>query len=677
MIRIITICLGLAAFHTIYAQGVNPDSLRKRLASATRATDSLEVQLKLAEVYLYRQNTDSAFFFSTSALEHTYNHSLPKQKAQTLDILGKTYFSTGSYILARKSFEDGVEQARLAGAPEMRAHLLNSLSVVCNRQGDLKTALQSLMEARGIWDSLENKQQEMVLLVNISAIQTKLKNYDLAEQTATEALHMGEDLKNPSMVFSSYNNLGGISEDLGRFDQAESYYLKAFQMIAAQGVTPYYTTILTNLFYCRFRLGQKDSAEATYARAYASATQTNNKSGLQQLLRARARAMGEAGLPIQALEYYKQSLELALELKQASVVMDIYLKMAELHAITGNFRDAYISRTRYDSLQHQIQTETNSRQLLELSSVFDVQQKEAEIVRLKRQQEIQKLRFYGVLLLAVSFVTALIALYSRYALRQKSHRQLEKQNREIQEQNLVLEQQRMEIDEQNTKLEQANKDLQQFAYAASHDLREPLHTINRQIQMVERRFSEQLVPEAKDYLQFASDGVRRLDTLLEGLLEFSRLGRRNVQKSVVDLNRLWDEIVQDLGDRILETHARVELDPMPHIEGFRPELRLLFQNLLQNALKFTHPGVPPLVQVTVAKEEQGYVIAISDNGIGISPEHHGRIFTMFERLHNRNEYEGSGIGLALCKRIVENHGGEIWVESQPGEGSTFFVRLPL
>ncbi len=230
--------------------------------------------------------------------------------------------------------------------------------------------------------------------------------------------------------------------------------------------------------------------------------------------------------------------------------------------------------------------------------------------------------------------------------------------------------------QQRQALARSNDELQQFAYVASHDLQEPLRMISSYLQLLERRYREQLDSEAQEFIHYAVDGAARMQTLIRALLEYSRVSTRGQPFGAVDLETVLDEAIANLKLAIADAQAVITHDPLPTLRGDASQLMQLLQNLISNALKFRAER-PPHIHVGVSKSDPHWTIWVRDNGIGIEPEYRDRIFLIFQRLHTRTEYPGTGIGLALCKKIVERHGGQIWLESQPGEGSTFFLTLPV
>ncbi|MHC1740610.1 MAG: ATP-binding protein [Anaerolineaceae bacterium] len=225
-------------------------------------------------------------------------------------------------------------------------------------------------------------------------------------------------------------------------------------------------------------------------------------------------------------------------------------------------------------------------------------------------------------------------------------------------------------------LARSNSELERFAYVASHDLQEPLRMVTSYLQLLERRYKDRLDGDALEFINYAVDGSNRMKTLISDLLAYSRVGTRGKEFVLTDCEQILGDVLNTLQIAIKESKGKVTHDPLPKVMGDETQLESLFQNLIGNALKF-HGKKAPRIHVGVKREENNWVFSVSDNGIGIDPQYFERIFIIFQRLHNREEYPGTGIGLAISKRIVERHGGRMWIESQSGKGSTFYFTLPI
>ncbi|WP_295815738.1 ATP-binding protein [uncultured Deinococcus sp.] len=231
------------------------------------------------------------------------------------------------------------------------------------------------------------------------------------------------------------------------------------------------------------------------------------------------------------------------------------------------------------------------------------------------------------------------------------------------------------VRERTAALERSNRELEQFAYVASHDLKEPLRTVSSFAQLLQGRHGAQLDERGRRYLTIVIDGAQRMFTLIEDVLAMARVSNAASPRTM-DLGALLDDVTASLEPQAQDTGAQITADPLPSRSGDPTQFVQLFHNLLGNALKFRQPGVPPRIHVSARPIPGGYEFTVADNGIGIEAQYLQKVFTVFQRLHTRQAYPGNGIGLSVCQKIVESHGGRIWLESTPGEGTTVHFTLP-
>jgi light-regulated signal transduction histidine kinase (bacteriophytochrome) len=225
------------------------------------------------------------------------------------------------------------------------------------------------------------------------------------------------------------------------------------------------------------------------------------------------------------------------------------------------------------------------------------------------------------------------------------------------------------------KITTLNKELESFAYSASHDLKEPLRVVAGFVGLLEKRYKDSLDEKAHEYIKYTIDGTKRMQELISDLLEYSKVGTKSREFQPTDCSLILSKAVLDLKAAIEESCAVVTYDNLPTIVADASQLTSLFQNLVGNAIKYRSKE-EPRIHVAAEKKANEWVFSVRDNGIGIDPKFKDRIFAVFQRLHTSGEYSGTGIGLAICKRIAERHGGKIWVESEPGKGSTFYFTIP-
>ncbi len=225
-------------------------------------------------------------------------------------------------------------------------------------------------------------------------------------------------------------------------------------------------------------------------------------------------------------------------------------------------------------------------------------------------------------------------------------------------------------------LARSNQELEQFAYVASHDLQEPLRMVSNYTQLLARRYRDKLDDDANEFIDYAVDGAKRMQALIHDLLQYARVGTRGKEFKPAAGSAIVEDALANLASAVAEAEATIAVDPLPILICDASQLAQVFQNLIANAIKFRRPDTEPRVRISAARSDEAWTISVADNGIGIEPRFFDRIFQMFQRLHGRTEYPGTGIGLALCKKIVERHGGRIRVASEPGHGTTFSFTIP-
>lgn len=255
------------------------------------------------------------------------------------------------------------------------------------------------------------------------------------------------------------------------------------------------------------------------------------------------------------------------------------------------------------------------------------------------------------------------------------HQQIDARGQAEEQLKLLNEQLEQRVADRTEELQRSNQELEQFAYVASHDLQEPLRMVSSYMQLIERRYKGKLDADADQFIDFAVDGAKRMQALIQALLAYSRVGSRGKPLEPTSCAKVLEEVMSNLQLAIEEAGAIVTHDEMPTVMADATQLSQLLQNLISNALKF-RGAEAPRIHLGVKKEKGNWKFSVHDNGIGIEKQFFDRIFVIFQRLHTRGEYPGTGIGLAVCRKIVERHGGRIWLESEPGKGTTFYFTIP-
>ena len=284
---------------------------------------------------------------------------------------------------------------------------------------------------------------------------------------------------------------------------------------------------------------------------------------------------------------------------------------------------------------------------------------------------------FGIIIIFKTGESIIITMLNeKTTLLERQKLQISQKNDELELAHSELKLKNIELEVTQAKLIYTNGELENFASAASHDLKEPLRMIGMYTGLSKKRMLTLQDKPTLEYMGYVTDGVDRMQRLLDDLLQYSRTGKKQEDNKEIDLNAVLFVVISNLVATMKDTHATIVINELPTIEGSTTEMIQLFQNLIANSIKFRKADVIPEIKITATDEGDNYLISLGDNGIGIKKEFHDRVFAIFERLHSRSEFEGSGIGLATCKKIVAGAGGKIWLDSTEGVGTTFYFTFP-
>ncbi|MFK7922308.1 MAG: tetratricopeptide repeat protein [Bacteroidia bacterium] len=654
----------------------------------TQGVQQLEVILKLAEGYR-AISTEKAMGYAKEGYLLAMATNNATLQARAFDILGKLHMIEGHLLVARDCYNKGLNIAKETGDDMLFAVISNSAGILMQTLGDYEQALVHYNHALEIYDREQILPRKTMTMSNIGYLLERIGRYDQSIEVLEEALLIVKSAPKPSYraisVLSA--NMGVAHESKGDYELALTFYQQSLEIKQRLSNPDPAIGMLANIFGVYSSMGKVELAEKFYQQAWQLALESKSSSWQQDLLARYAGHLERIGRTSEATNLYLQSLDLAKRLQDQEATIDLLKKMADLRAETGDFEQAYLFRKEFEQYKDSLNNIRVGEKIDDLEQRFELERQlensHQELSSLQSESSNRKIQLYLSLAAIFLAIAGIIALFSRFKIKQKAHLALSQQhtllelkNQEIQSQNSLLADQSESIRTQNRLLQQSNADLEQFAYAASHDLREPLRTIRSYMQLLEKRYANRLDDSALEFIHFAADGAGRMDELLQDLLKYSRIGRSGVQPSRINLDQLLQKVVRNLDRQILDTKAVVSISPMPEIIGYDAEVLLLFQNLISNAIKFHRKGVAPEINLSVSAMSSNYLFRISDNGIGIPAEFKDAIFTLFQRLHARSEYEGTGIGLALCKKVVKSHMGEIWLDPVVTEGTTFCIQLP-
>lgn len=571
--------------------------------------------------------------------------------------VGKVNSSLSNFAVSINSFQKALNLLTDKGDSQLRAKICSGMAHAYSKLGDLEKAYFFEAEAVKAAGSNYSKSSLARSFYQLGGYAFSLKKYTDA---LNHYLRVQELMGTDSLTErhgALYGAIGNVYTELGDPDKAINYLKESAKLGDP-----------TTLAYAMGNLGLAYMTKGSYELGLNFIKQgIEQKEALGDQVGVVGSKLDLAKLYIKkkdlkkAEEVINEAVELADQIGAKAKVRDAYEVLTELFRELGDFEKAYFYLKKYAAQQDDILNENSLRQIEYQKAIFDNETKVAEIKKLKdlqieRDTNDRLKRFITLLTFGCFSILLLSGLFMIIKLRKS---------------NLALQ-------TSQEALKMRNEELKNFAYVASHDLKEPLRTISSFASLLNRRYAARLEGSALEYLDFIQQAAGRMKDLLDDLLNYSRADKQAGNKVVVNCRELLRSAMQNLSEEISRKQAEiiVEQEALPELEVVPSQIIQLFQNLIGNALKFTN-GHSPVVHVNChAQHGNTYHFSVKDNGIGIDPQNSHKIFEMFGRLHGRDDYEGSGIGLATCRKIVEHYGGKIWVESQLGKGATFHFTLP-
>lgn len=542
------------------------------------------------------------------------------------------------------------------------ARIFSQLGFVMHHLGHLEKAHAYQMKALEIYERLDDPYLISQYYYAVGLIFVEQKKFKDALENYKKSLALYRSSGATNDISDWYAVIGEVYHEMDSLDQALFYKKEAFRLDSVQDYEyglgyGYYSLGLTYT-----KLQELDKAMQLHEKGYQIRKEIGDKEEQAKSLTA----IGE--LHVQFKKYdlaktqFQEALKIAQEIKAKPLIKDIYHQLSKACYKRGDYKNAYVFQQKHFFLRDSITNENSLQNIANLKSKHQVDQQQQQIALLKKEQEISELyrnlAIIGILLL-LSFM-----IYRLWRFKEQANY------------NKILKVKNQEIKKQNLQLQSANEDLEQFAYISSHDLKAPLRIIGSYANLLNRRYKSQLDETGVEFLDFITNGVKQMNTLLEDVYAYTRLEKEALEFKPVELNLIVEKIKLSLGYTIQEKNAVIKADDLPNIYGNSTMLSQVFQNLIDNGMKFMAEGESPHIKVSSIQKDEHIQICIQDNGIGIAEIYHDKIFTVFRRLHNDTEYKGTGVGLAICKKIIEKHGGNIWVESDGVHGSCFCFTLP-
>jgi signal transduction histidine kinase/Tfp pilus assembly protein PilF len=666
-----------------------------------------EIHFSLGEEYRSRKEenyelAEHHYLIALNIIEETGDN---EKIAGCLYGIGYTHQRRNNYQEALVSFNKILElkDDEINNSKKPKAY--SQISTIYQALGDYQRAFENQMKALLIYEKNEDLLGIANSNYNLGTIFYYQSQYEKSLEFYLKAKSIVDDLQNEKFNYSCSAALGSVHEKLKNNEESLKYNMLSLKLAEKQEYK-------TGIAYSKGNIAMNYLTQGDFSKAE---KYLKESIVLKHELGDRYGTIGNGidlsqlyirwEKPKMAIPILEKALDLAINVESKNRQSDIYKSLSSVYDQLDQPVKSHFYMKEYVALKDSLLNEKTLEEMGQSQKRYEVQTKEHEIELLKKEnqilgkdKEIQQLQIYIAFIVIIAFLFAGWWIRNRMKLQQKTNQLLEEKNEEIkvqnlelqsaqeqlinantllEENNLLLGEKNEEIKVTNKQLEHSNEDLQQFAYVASHDLKEPLRMINSYTKLIEKRYNHLLDDTGKEFMYFVINGVKRMETLLDDLLDFSKAGTQEAPKEAISIGSVMVLVEANLRHRfeLLNAKMIVKNENFPSVRVHRTQLLQLLQNLVSNGVKFKGDQ-DPVVIVSSEKKENGYVISVKDNGIGISDENKKKVFEMFKRLHTRDEYEGTGIGLATCKRIVSSWGGDIWVESEVGQGSTFFFSIP-
>jgi signal transduction histidine kinase len=517
------------------------------------------------------------------------------------------------------------------GDIEKEVVALSNIGIAHGVKSEYKEAMQCFLESLEKSEKINFRYNIANCQINIGTIYAHLFNYDDALERYQNVLKTYKDALNINTIISVQNNIGNIYFNKKQNKNALVHYKDALLKSEISNFEDMHAYMLAQCAKVYIALEEYDNAYEDSKKAKSHFDKIGKRlNGIQiNASNLSSLALFEGDYDT-ALKLALSSIASSARLKDIVSELRGYKLIAEIYQKKKDYQKGFKAHSKYTELQEDYNRSQRTRQITDLEIKHSIKDKQRQIETLKKENQLQS---------------------------------------------LLLER-NSQIAKQNELLENVNEELRQFAYIASHDLKEPLRMIGSFTQLIQRKYYDGAEEDFQTYFNFITDGVKRMNNLLDALLQYATIGIGENDDEYTDLNKVIETCLINLSPIIHTSNAKIIVEnQLPTVKVATSLMTQLFQNLIANAIKFRKENIPPIIKIGVSHKGNENLIYVKDNGIGIDPEQAERVFVIFQRLHSREKYEGTGIGLAVCQKIVLQLGGKIWVQSELGKGSTFFLTL--
>lgn len=664
------ILIGLLA-QFAFARG-KIDSLLVVLQNSAEDTSMVKALEQLSWEY-HRTHPEKTIYFSKRGLEIAkklkYNLGIIKAK----NILAVGYSIHGQQELAILNFKEAIELAESSNDFIHICRTYNNLGRTYMKIEDFDNAVHYYQKGAKCSNQFGLRQQTSDNLLNMATALQEQGIWDTSLKYAEEALSLAKVLKNDNLICDAHKIIGINYLNQINYDDAIKHLKIALRHAEANRDKVGISSIFNQLgkVYSKKNLSQK--ALVAHRNAYTTSIEINYQEQTVFALESLANIYFNQRQYSKSIEKSMEGIQIAKNLGSLKTVTILYELLAKNYAAQQDFPNAYIYHTKLKEISDSLSVLEKNQKLNELKVQFQVEHKEAENKLLKAQQSKDQLTIQKATLASTAIVIALIAVCLIAFLLYKGYK-----TKQIQSSKLVVEVNRrtQELEKTNADLKKSNKEMERFNHIASHDLKEPLRNIISFTRLLEMRLKNQDDTVAHEYLSFVVTNAKQMNTLIEDVLEFSKVSDKKIEIETVDLSKIFQQVLTTLQPLMEEKTVHILCESLPIIQSNGAQIYIMMRNIIENGIIYNnHPT--PIIELDYQAKDNHHLISITDNGIGIDEDYHLQIFDMFKRLQSRQEAKGSGLGLSVCKKIVQRLGGDITLKSIPEKGSTFTIKIPI
>lgn len=578
--------------------------------------------------------TDTVIYYYQKAIDYAEEVNDYYTQAACYNNIGLVGIAKLTYNESIQYFLKGIEvfDEHIPEENRLKALMFGNIGTAYHRDGDNKRGIRYYEESLAMAKRIGDKSIPSIFVDELSRARMEEGDIEGALRDITELMPLHDEIGDFESKAETLLTLSEVKIKMGRFQDCIEHGKEAYAIALERGFT-----------------------------------------------RIRSRALIWVATGLKGKGAYEEAIEkakLSLEISQQVFSLELQSRavniLAETYSLLGDYQSAYDYANIYNQLVRQSQDDEKQRIADELEVKYQNEQQLLEINELREEKEEQERRFYGLIILVFFIIGALGLMV--YNIRQKN-----KATAALNEKNRALQAAEQSLFEKNRELEryiESNLQLENFAHLASHDLREPMRNIVSFSQLLEKSSKEKLTERELEYLAFIRKGTRRIEGLVKDLLDYSTVTNTPLEVTEISMVKLIEEVQVDIRQLLTEKEGKVILQNLPdHFHADRSRMYQLLQNLLTNALRYSRDGIAPEIVVSAEEKTSHYQFQIADNGIGIEAEFFDQIFLLFKTLKNKTISNSSGIGLATCKKVVEDHQGKIWLESKVGQGTTFYFTI--